>query len=313
MDALFLQKLLEIPFATPGKILPPLVAQDFLRLSKPIDPRQQGLDHQFLLLLQGQGPGNDIPAVVVEKNRQVHPLAMPRQNETCDVGLPQIPCHGPLKPPGQLALLKSPSSAAPRITYVFQGVSNAACRDPHPRNTAQKIPHFPKAKTRVFPLHLLDEFTNPFSPGAAWTQYPVFQSLRAARFVSFHPDIQRTFPNTPKTSKIRNVHSGFQIGFDGHSPLVRRPRAVMCCALAARSQALFAEQSIPIPPTAECGSADPPTVAEIALIASDCLEFLEDLKPFIQGGQTLGISFNCGGRRLRRRLGAYSNEKDRLF
>ena len=99
LDTFFTQEPLEIAFPPPSEILPPLVCEDFLGLPKPVYTRKQRVYHDFLFLLKGQPPRNNVPTVVVQEHSQVNPLPVTGEDETRDVALPQVPRARPLKTP----------------------------------------------------------------------------------------------------------------------------------------------------------------------------------------------------------------------
>jgi hypothetical protein len=114
------QLLLERRRAPPGRVLPPVVGQHFLR--DPILRHRilKCVEHEKGLLLPLQGPPHQEARVVVEKGGQVEPL-MAAQEKAENVRLPELVRLRPLKPsrrrgrsrhcrrPGQSRLVQQPA------------------------------------------------------------------------------------------------------------------------------------------------------------------------------------------------------------
>jgi hypothetical protein len=103
--ALLVQQPLELARAAPSVVLPALVGEQFLGLSKTLDAFKQGFHDEVRGLLQPQLPGHHVTAVVVHEGDQIHSLPVTRKHETGDVALPQFARPGPFKAPDNLPFL----------------------------------------------------------------------------------------------------------------------------------------------------------------------------------------------------------------
>jgi hypothetical protein len=88
-DPVLAQPLLEEGLSTPGRVLPPLIGQHFLRRPEGCNSTLQRLEHERALLMMRQHEAHQESRVVVHERRQVEPLVASEQK--CeDVRLPQL-------------------------------------------------------------------------------------------------------------------------------------------------------------------------------------------------------------------------------
>jgi hypothetical protein len=78
-DAIAAQLLLEVRRAAPGRVLPPLVGEDLPRRTVVGNPTRQRLHHQRALLVMRHRQTHQIPRVIVQKSRDIHPLVLAQQ------------------------------------------------------------------------------------------------------------------------------------------------------------------------------------------------------------------------------------------
>jgi hypothetical protein len=188
-DAFALEDLLELGLAAPGKILAALVGKHLQGLAEALDTVEQGLDDQPGFLLEGDFPADDVPGKVIQEHGEVHPLAVPGQDEAGDVGLPELIGLGTLEETG------FPAPLAPLFPG-GRGVQIGLLEDPPDRSRAdleaaeavQGVPDPLEAVLRVVLLDLADFLAQglghtPLPP----TEVPVLQSLGALGLVPLDP------------------------------------------------------------------------------------------------------------------------------
>lgn len=68
-NSFFLQELLEVPFASPGKVLSSLIRQHFFGLPKATNAIQKGRHDELARLAKLEIPCHDVSALVVHEDR----------------------------------------------------------------------------------------------------------------------------------------------------------------------------------------------------------------------------------------------------
>jgi hypothetical protein len=147
------QLLLEVRLATPRRVLPALVGENFPRLPIRRDAALERLDDELRPLMVRQVVRHDEARVVVHEGRQVQPLLTPQEKRE-DVRLPKLVWLGPLEAPRRML-------ARPRRTARFhkprlvQNPSHLRLRNAQRLEARQRVsdPTCPVLRMRLAVLH----------------------------------------------------------------------------------------------------------------------------------------------------------------
>jgi hypothetical protein len=96
---------LKFALAAPSEVLPALVGKHLLGFAKARDAVHQGLDHEIRTLMRREAEAHDETAEIVDESDQVDARRVAREQEACDVRLPQIACVCALEAPRQRRFL----------------------------------------------------------------------------------------------------------------------------------------------------------------------------------------------------------------
>jgi len=228
-DSLSDHQLLKVTFSAPAKILRPLVRQHLLGFSKTLDTRQQRFHHELLALMHLQRPAHDVAAAIVQEDREINALAVPREDKARDIALPKL--HGsrtletadPFRALDPLLLRRTRGNAR-----FFERVAHAPSGDLHPSESKQEVPHAFESKLRILGFDRRDLFCDRLWKPLASALFStreinlVLQALASARFVGFNPVEEASGTRSPGLGEFFLGHPAFQIRFNGLTPLLGR-------------------------------------------------------------------------------------------
>ena len=197
-DAIAAQFLLEIGRAAPGRVLPALVGEDLPWRTVVGNPSGQGLHHQRALLVVRHRQAHQIPRVIVQKRRHVHPLVLAQQ-ESEEIRLPELVWLGTLKAMLLGLWLRLGRLALPRHPLRLQHPAHRRLRRANPEETRHHVANPPAASLRLLPLHRHDRLAPgvPFRLRSRALGPRMLQRLHATRAIGLHP-VDRSRVGHPK-------------------------------------------------------------------------------------------------------------------
>ena len=155
VDALAAELFLEPGHAPPGGVLPALVGQDLPRHPVVGDTPSQGFHHELAPLMVGHDEAHQIPGVVVQEGRHVHPLVLPQQ-EREQVRLPELIRFSPFEALRLGLGLRLRPGLLLREAFGLEHPPDRRLGGPNTQEPAHHIPDPPAPGHGVLGLHRQD-------------------------------------------------------------------------------------------------------------------------------------------------------------